>query len=154
MLGESEPDLNILLGGAWTAGCGVGRGLRRDYLLCNTSLPHVLLRGLCNLQHIVLTTIDTTSFGTVATLLEMIPVASVLFSFTNTGKFQTNQLAKKKKKRVVVPAANNGHSRSCPLGGRYRRKGNGNGRGHSSGAARDGQESRVRRLPMRMAEIA
>ena len=27
-------------------------------------------------------------FGTVATLLEMIPVASVVFSFTNTGKLQ------------------------------------------------------------------
>ena len=62
---------------------------------CNTSLPHVLLRGLYNLQHIVLTIIDATSFGTVATLLEMIPVASVLFSFTNTGEFQTSQLPRK-----------------------------------------------------------
>ena len=26
-------------------------------------------------------------FGTVATVLEMIPIASVVFSFTNTGKF-------------------------------------------------------------------
>jgi hypothetical protein len=28
----------------------------------------------------------STRFGTVATLLEMIPVASIVFTFTNTGK--------------------------------------------------------------------
>ena len=32
-------------------------------------------------------TICDTSFGTVATLLEMIPLASMFFMFTNTGNF-------------------------------------------------------------------
>lgn len=39
------------------------------------------------------TLIDITRFGTVATLLELVPVVSILFAFTNTGKTTKNQLS-------------------------------------------------------------
>lgn len=35
----------------------------------------------------------TTSFGLVATLLEIIPFASMFFSFTNTGKYNPHDLS-------------------------------------------------------------
>lgn len=48
---------------------------------CDTLTYHAQFEAL-----VWLTMTDVTSFGTAATLLEMVPVASIVFSFTNTGR--------------------------------------------------------------------
>lgn len=54
----------------------------------NATLEHTH-REYCGRQTILRTPANETfSFGTVATLLEMIPFASMFFAFTNTGMYQ------------------------------------------------------------------
>jgi len=80
-------------------------------------------------------------FGTVATLLEMIPVASILFSFTNTGEFLVSAAA-----WLGLEVSDIGHfSRGSLVGRGYREKGERDGKKHSSWPPRDGEKSRVRR---------
>ena len=54
----------------------------------STRLPvrHFQLVPRCSSGLLTLFALQSPRFGTVATVLEMIPLASILFSFTNTGK--------------------------------------------------------------------
>lgn len=74
------------------------------------------------------------SFGTVATLLETVPLLSTFFVFTNTGELEA---------RIGASTLLICHSWGCAVGSRYRGNAFAYGAKHSPRSARSSKESRV-----------